>query len=453
MSIKRAFHLPFQVIYSEARLLPSIRRSLTALIFGNLFGTLFTSITTGSALTGYAAALGANDFSYGLLTGIPLTAALIQIPAAILVSRTRRRKRYMLTFGTFSRVLWLLVGLVPFLLPEDPAALRLWSVIFLVGISAAAGSFINVCFVPWLADLVPIGIRGRWISFRDSIISITSVVVGVLTALLLDRMGGFAGYAVVLCLGGALGVADMLCFVWVEDVKSTSPPARASLRAVLAQIWKDKPFFRFMVFWTVWNFAANIGNPYLTRYALSEIGLTFMQLTLWGQIAALVSTALFISTWGRMIDRCGTKPVLLVTGIVTALSPVFYLFAVRGSVLPTLLHNFIGAAFWSGTNICATHVQLTRSPDSQRPIYIAVFGCISSLLGAFPGVLFGGALLEAIGGLGLGPDPRYKIVFAISILARLGVAVFLTRRLVNEKDCGTAGMIRELTRHLTRSRI
>ncbi len=452
MRRKKRNHSPFQVLYNEVRLLGSIRRSLTLLIFGNLFGTLFTSITTGSTLTGYAAALGANDLAFGLLTGIPLLASFIQIPAAMLVTRTRKRKKYMLTFGTVSRALWLLIGLVPVLLPENPIPLRMWSVIFLIGISSAAGSFINVSFAPWLADLVPIHIRGRWLSLRDSIISAASVAVGLLTALFLDHMEGFTGFALVLCLGGALGVADMLCFIRVEEVPGVAPAERLRLRAVLARVFRDRPFFRFMLYWTVWSFTSNIGNPYLTRYALGDMGLSFMQMTVFGQIAALVATALFISTWGRMIDRCGTRPVLLVTGIATALAPVPYLFSVPGSIWPTFFHNALGALFWCGTNLCATHAQLFRSPDSHRPVYVAIFACVTSLAGSFPGILAGGALLEAIAGLGAGPN-RYKIVFVVFILLRLAVAIFLTPLLENETDCTTRGMLRELASDLLRRKL
>lgn len=74
---KRVFSSPFRPLYDEARLLPKLRRSILFVIFGNVFGNLFGVITGvgGTALTGYAEALGAGDFVFGVLNGIPLAAA------------------------------------------------------------------------------------------------------------------------------------------------------------------------------------------------------------------------------------------------------------------------------------------------------------------------------------------------------------------------------------------
>ena len=175
----RRLHMrsPFTTLYDEVGMLPEIRRSILFMIFGNLFGNLFGTVTGSSALTGLAGDLGANDFIFGVLTAIPLFGTLMQLPAALLVSRTKKRKTYMLTFGLVSRALWILVGFVPFWIPVQPGWLRIWSLIFLVGLSSLGGSFINVCFTPWMADLVPISIRGRWLSARDRIISVIAVAV------------------------------------------------------------------------------------------------------------------------------------------------------------------------------------------------------------------------------------------------------------------------------------
>ena len=42
---KRVFSSPFRPLYDEARLLPKLRRSILFVIFGNVFGNLFSVIT------------------------------------------------------------------------------------------------------------------------------------------------------------------------------------------------------------------------------------------------------------------------------------------------------------------------------------------------------------------------------------------------------------------------
>ena len=441
--------MPFERIFDEAALLPKIRRSIYLMTLGNTFGTLWGVISGGgsSSLTGYAGYLGAGDFVYGLLTAIPLAAALLQIPFATLVSRTQKRKKYMMTYGLFSRVLWIIIGLIPILIPASRAELRLWSVILLIGISSSFSSFINVSWMPWMADLVPIEIRGRWLSKRDGITSIASVTAGLIVAGILDRMPGSVGYMVVFVAAGVLGILDMICFLFMEEVYKT-PPVQLKLIPVLKQVFNNKPFYKFMLFWTAWSFTANMSGSYLARYALTEMGLSYMQFTLCSQVTAAAITVLVVSHWGRFLDHFGSKPVLWCTCVVAALTPLFFLFSTYGSIWPTLLHNLIGAAFWSGANLAATSLQLSSSPDEQRPSYVAVFSCITSLFGSFLGILTGGIILEGIHSSpvlnSFLPD-RYKFMIAISVILRVTCVFLLIPLLDNSSDYTLAGMFRELS--------
>ena len=86
---KIRFHSPFASLYAEARLLPDIQRSLLFLLFSNIFGNMHT-IICGSGTTSMIQLsnfLGAGDFEYGLITGIPLAAAFLQIPFSVAAFR------------------------------------------------------------------------------------------------------------------------------------------------------------------------------------------------------------------------------------------------------------------------------------------------------------------------------------------------------------------------------
>ena len=440
---------PFAAIYQEAGILPEIRRSIGWMIMANLFGTFWGTIAGGSALTGLAEALGSNDLVFGVLTAIPLFGSLMQIPAALLVSRTKKRKQYLLTIGLFSRALWLLVGLIPFLLPEQPAWLRIWTLILLIGVSSSSGAIINVCFTPWMADLVPITIRGRWLSLRDKVLNLVSVALGLAVARLLDVLPGFTGYAVVFGLCGVFGVLDMFCFLGVKDVPMQTAQG-VRIREVFHGMFTDKPFFRFLVFWTVWSFTANFSSPYFMRYALGPQELSFVEVTLAGQITYAVFAVLSLSWWGRQMDRFGNIPVLWITSLITAVNPIVWLLATKGSPLSLFLFNAIGGLVWGAANLAVMNILLHRSPEAHRPSYVAVISAITSILGAFLGVLAGGALLQGIQDtvtarnllwFGHKPD-HYMIVFMLSIVLRLGAIFLFLPRMGHDKQYTTRDMVR-----------
>ncbi|MBR6187254.1 MAG: MFS transporter [Clostridia bacterium] len=428
---------PMRLLYDEAGLAPAIRRSLNLILLGNLFGNLHAIICGGgtTSMIGLANELQAGDLAFGILNGIPQAAALLQIPFSLLVNRTHKRKKYLLTFGLFSRALWLVFGLIPLIVPATPASLRLWTLIFLLGVSSCCSSAINVCWFPWFSDLAPIRIRGRWLSIRDTMVAACNLGFGLLVARMLDTLPPESKYVIIFLLGGTLGVLDMVCFGFCTETYS-SPPKRLHFGTVLKDIFRNKPFLRLVVMWTAWCFAANTCGPYLSRYSVNEMGLSFTQMMIFGTAAASVSTILVMSRWGKALDHFGCRTVMLTAAAVMSAVDGFYLFSTPGNVIPVLLRNFVGAMFWSGTNLAANSMQLSASPDEMRPSYIAVFACVTSLVGTTLGTLFGGTLLEAWkqAGLFTGAFDRYKMLIVVSICLRLLTTWVLVPPLQNDRD-------------------
>lgn len=454
---ERLRHNSLFLLYDEARLSQGIRRSLNLILLGNIFGNLFGIICGGgtAAMIGLANQLHAGDFAFGVLNGIPQAAALLQIPFSVLVSRTHKRKKYMLTFGLFSRFLWLLFGLIPLIVPSNPSWLPLWTLIFLLGISSCCSAAINVCWFPWFSDLAPLRIRGRWLSYRETIMAACSLLFGLLVAHLLDTLPPDSRYVIIFLLGGTVGMLDMICFGFCEETYS-APPSRVRFGAVLRDILHNKPFLRLVIMWTAWCFTANLCGPYLSRYSLNEMGLSFTQLMIFGTAAAAVATMLAMRRWGRALDRFGCRSVMLVSALVTSCVDAFYLLSVPGSILPVLLRSFVGALFWSGCNLSANSMQLSASPDDTRPSYLAVFACVTALAGTTLGTLAGGALLEGWQAAGwfTGSFDRYKALILLSVLLRFAAALLLVPPLQNDRDGTPREMIQSMLAgfHLRRRR-
>ena len=425
------------LLYDEFQLPKLIRRSLNLILLANLFGNLHGIICGGgtTAMVGLANELQAGDLAFGFINGIPQAAALLQIPFSMLVNRTHKRKKYMLTLGLFSRALWMVFGLIPLIVPANPAWLPLWTMIFLLGISSCCGSVINVCWLPWFSDLAPSRLRGRWLSFRDMLVAGFNLAFGLLIAWMLDVMPVYNRYIIVFALGGFLGMLDMLCFgLCVEQY--SDEPRKLHIGAVLKSIRKNRPFCRLIVMWTAWCFTSNLAGPYLGRYSINDMGLSFMQMTAFGTAAAAVATVLVMARWGRAMNRYGCRSVMLISAFATSLTDLFYLFSTPGNIWPVLLRNFFGAACWSGCNLAANSMQLSASPDEGRPSYIAVFACITCLVGVALGTLCGGALLEAweTAGWFTGRPDRLQVLVILGAALRLLVTVLLVPPLENDRE-------------------
>ena len=435
------FRGPLKKLFDQEHLSPRTRQSLYFLTVGGIMGSLCCTVCGSgtSALTSLASFLGAGDFVYGVLTAIPMLAALLQIPFSIIVSRAPRRHPFMLTYSLIGRALWIVIGLVPFFLQGAENWIQLWTIILLVGLSSALQSFINVCWMPWMADVAPIHMRGRWMSIKDSISNVATALFGLVVGWLLDAMPNMVGYGIIFGISGIFGVIDMLTYIGVEDVRS-APPSQIKVTSVLKKLLGDKRFLWFMIFWTGWCFTANMSGMYYTRYSVNEMGLTYTQITIFATIVACVTTTVFMPFWGRQMDRYGYKPVMWVSALVGSLTPLIYLFSSPANVWPTFIYNFLGAMFWCASNLACTNMQLGYAPDVERASYVAIFSCVTSIAGGFLGVLSGGALLEMLDGMGFGAD-RYLIMFALSSILRLVVVLLLLPKMENNREYTVRDML------------
>jgi hypothetical protein len=261
---------------------------------------------------------------------------------------------------------------------------------------------------------------------------------GLLIAWLLDTLPVYNRYIIVFALGGFIGMLDMMCFGFCEE-KYSAPPKRLHIGSVLKTIRQNQPFCRLVVMWTAWCFTSNLCGPYLSRYSINDMGLSFMQMMVFGTAAQAVATVLVMSRWGRALGKYGCKNIMMISTLFTSLTDAFYLFSVPGAVWPVLLRNLFGAACWSGCNLSANNMQLSTSPDEARPTYIAVFACITSLVGVALGTLCGGTLLETWEHAGwfTGALDRFKALVLFSVVLRLLVTLLLVPRLENDQEMTT----------------
>ena len=437
-------------LYDEAGLPQDIRRSLNFILIGNLCGNVCGIICGGgtAAMVGLVTSMGADDMTFAILNAIPQIAALMQIPFSMLVSRTHRRKRYMLTVGVFSRVLWLFFGFIPMIIPRGQVNYPLWTLIFLLGISSCCGSMINVCWFPWLSDIAPVEIRSRWLSVRDVILNITNVIMGFVIAYLLDNLPPETRYVIIFLIGGTVGVMDMLSFGFCTE-KYTAPPKKLHYTEVFRNIYRNKPFMRFMIFWTVWCFTANMSGTYMSPYSMNVMGLTFTQIMVFATVASCIGAILTVQRWGSGIYSFGTRNIMFLACLGASLTPLFYLFSSPGNIWPTLLHNFLGAMFWCGGNLACTTMQMNSSAEDTRPSYIAVFSCVTALAGTALGSLFAGTLLKAFAASGLftGWFDRYKMLFVIATALRVGAVFLLIPGIENDRPVTIRQTVAKLVRY------
>lgn len=423
-----------------------LKKSLTLVTLAAALGLPFFSVINGPALTGFTRMLGANDFVYSVIMAMPVIGAIVQVFISYMMVNSGKRKALFIIAGFIHRPLWFIIAFIPFILHPDKSKAGIVIITVLIAVSSVASSIVGMAFNSWMGSLVPAEIKGRFFSRRTMIYTITGGIAALLSGLLLDKVQGFTGYAVVFIIAALMGTADIVLFFWIKDPPMQIATKKQAFGKLFTEPFKDGNYLRYMLFVAFWYFSVNIVGPFFNVYMIEELKMNFLIISLFTQVAANLTTILSIRFWGRLADKYGSKPVMLLCCCILFILPMVWLFVTPQTIWVVLIIGFFSGLFWPGFEMTALNQSIWLAPEKNRSIYIANYTLIVMLIGTAAAFLSGGAFMQftrtaipaggisLFGGLKLG---GYQLLFIISGLVRLIVLLFAFRG-YQEKDSQSA---------------
>ncbi|MGA7933753.1 MAG: MFS transporter [Kovacikia sp.] len=423
----------------------AIRLSLRASTWDGVFATIFSNVTGGVLLSNFLVELHASPTQIGLLSSIPMLANLIQPVGAFLGDRIHSRHNYCLWVYAPSRLLWLALAVgIGFIhwQKTEPSVLVTWT-LMIVFFSNFLGALGSASWLSWLAVLVPRRLRGRYFGVRNGASSLTNLLcvplLGWLVASFPDS--SLQGYGVILVLGVIMGMISLGFQFFMVDVDpqlqhqeqgsglktqvigtngeaeafSDRPaPSNSHRNPPPIPLFKDTNFLFFLLYFSLWMFAVNLSAPFFNLYMLDNLGIDVRWVTIYTSLQA-GANLLMLVIWGKLADRVGNRPILIVIGILVAVTPLLWLGTGTNQLslwlwLP-LLHILAGVT-WAAIDLCNNNMQLGVAPVSNQAAYFAVAAAVAGVSGAL-GTTAGGFLAEFTN---LGGIPA---LFALSAVVRL----------------------------------
>ena len=445
---------------------PTLRRAMRDVTIAWMFGVIWMSCVMGSRRTIFARALGFGDEHFGLMTAIIFTATFGQFLAVILVERTGLRKHQFLYCGVAHRVLWVAIAAIPLVLPV-PSPWAIWTMLGLLAASSVLAALVEPAWHTWMGDLIPRRVRGRYFAARDRWATAVKIPLIIGLALMLDHIDRahgpdalLAAISLVFAIAGVLGVMDILQFRHIRDVISPGAPGRrrdaeappgdqaashwlGSARTVFARETRrllltplgDRTFRRYVFYGACMMFALAVGDSYFWLFMLEGLELnqfgTDMLFMVIGPLASLAA----IGGWGKLMDRWGRRPVLMLATAFTVMSIVPYFFASRmtpnpqavvgaanavadvagrafgqtgwqwlaseapvGAWLIMAVSMLFGGAGWSGVMLAQQGIILSFSDAPGRSNFVATYRVLASL-GGLIGGLVGAGVVWLLAGL------------------------------------------------------
>ncbi|QIR35722.1 MFS transporter [Tolypothrix sp. PCC 7910] len=398
----------------------AIRTSLKASTLDAVFATVFGVATGGILLSNFLLELGASPVVFGMLSSIPMLVNLVQPLGAYLSERSSSRFYYSLRTHGIARLLWLILGIGIIssswlgLTASQLVGLTLLVVLF----SSLLGGLGSASWLSWLAMIVPRRLRGRYFGIRNSAASLTNLLCVPLAGIAVSHWygGTLQGYGVVLFVGIVFGIISLGCQYFQMDMNPALqnnnlvkyqhisesvaiPEGTCALNQTLnnefASIWSNSNFLRFLLYFGFWMLAVNISAPFFNFYMLDRLHLDVSCVTLYGSLQAGASMLLII-LWGKLADKIGNRRILIVIGILVALTPVLWMGVSANSWniwlwLP-LLHIFTGGTC-AAIDLCNNNMQLGIVPLKNQSIYFAIASAVAGVSGAL-GTTIGGFIAQ-----------------------------------------------------------
>ena len=430
------------------------RRALRLVTTAWAFGAAWMFTVQGAAMTRYAKMLGLPQFWFGVFAALPFIGALAQLPASFFIERFGHRKTLFVAAGVCHRTLWIGVALIPWVLPGAwwwPALMVLSTT------SYFAGHLSGPAWVSWMADLVPARIRGRYFAQRNQVGQVSAVCATLAAGYALDlaqaaslemlmRTG-----SVVLALAGISGTVDYLMFTAVPDATATRANASVNLWRLVREPLRDRNFRRLLGFNAALTFSIAYVSQFVWLYLFDVMHLSNTKANLMWMVMQLGVWAVSYPLWGRIIDKAGRKPVLLVAGLIFAFSGAAWIFVTREHWVAGYIAVIVATAAWPGLDLANFSLLLAMSTSRggrrQSSACVAINNFVVGIAGTVSG-LVGGIIAQTLRDWHTTifgwPLTYHGVLFLLTFVMRL-VAVAWAMRLEEPRAHGPRVTLRYLS--------
>jgi hypothetical protein len=420
------------------------------------FATAFATLIGGSFLIGYIKTEipdGRADRWIGLIAALPGLLGLIQIPGAIWGRSFPSYKTFIRLPAIIWRFLHLPLAFLPLL--AFSTDIKLTIIVGCVSLAAAVINIVNPIYNDWLAEMVPEASRGAFYGNRNAIMVAVGASVGLLGGLIVDYLKRHHeanyGYSLIFSCALIFAFISWFCFSKMQDIpreEVVKQDLKESIKA-FAIPFRDKNFQKVLIFLSVLIWGQAIAGNLWAAFAFESLKFTQTQLQLCAIMHAVGNMAMS-KWWGYLADKYGNKPLLVVTGIGTLLSPMAWLLArptpgdhasMFNLVLLISCHVLMGAN-WSGVALCQFNLLLSTSKTSARATYIGAGLATQSLMAGIAPMV--GAELLSRGRLFTTAFGAYQFVFFVTIGIRV-ISLFFLAPIREEGAAGVRETIKVLT--------
>lgn len=319
-----------------------------------------------------------------------------------MVEILKDRRKILVVTAFIHAILWIPLLLIPYVSPE-----KKYLIIIYVSLQTVVAELMSPVWNSLMGNIVPVFERGRFFAFRNKIVGIVTFISAIIAGSILSYFSPknlFIGFAI---LFGIAFISRSFSAIFRSMLHNPSVQYQDGEKFSIIDFVKrmDKTNYgRFVTYIALFKFSVHIASPFFAVYMLRDLKFSYLQFTTLVAFE-LVASFIAVGAWGKLIDKKGTKIVLYVTGMLTPLIPLFWLFS--GNFYYLIFIQMFSGASWAGFNLSSSNFIFdTVKPENRiRCVsYFKFFDSMATVVGGF------------LGGLLLPHLPTWVFISSIPIL-------------------------------------
>jgi MFS family permease len=356
--------------------------------------------------------LGATPFVQGLLVTLPLfLGSLGPLLALSVLTKLRQRRRLVAVLNTIQGLNLAVIGALDYLALSTP-----YTLLANYALHQVLGQAAGTAWTSWFGDLIPSGIRGRYLARRNAFVY-TGIGVGILAggAILQalktggEGIGGDSGrgFAVLFALAGIARLSCAWMILRTPEPRFAGVAPGARVKRFLATE-RGSSAWRLVVFGFCLQAALYVSGPYYAPYMMEDLGFEYWQYTA-ASLSVTAARIALLPAWGRAVDQLGARPAYLTGLLLLSFVPLPWVF-MEHFYWVLIAQAFSGLA-WSGYEVSMFGLLVSSSYRDTRAHLSAIQQFVNGC-----GQLLGGMLGAWIASLA---SNDLRVVFAVGTVARL----------------------------------
>ena len=331
----------------------------------------------------YTKGFGLPSLAIGCISALPYACQVLQLPVSPFIARWASTKTATLVVVTLQLVAWVALAVVLPLIPQDDPVTAAWWIGSLFFVSSFFSSLAGVAWMAWLQEWVPPRLLGKFFSRRNRLSQCTGMTfllgIGWILAEYDYALGAFQ---VVIAAAALLRLVSIL-MLWLSP--APAPAARIETARPLAEQWlvvrRQPAFMRLIGFTAIFTLGASCFGPFYNVFLLEQLMFSAFELSVLSMLT-LLGGVFALPAWGRLIDRHGHRPVMLVSLLLWQVSNlVWCVLRPENHSLAYFLHAWSGVA-GAGFLLGQFTLVLKLVPPAAKNLGLATYMALTSVVAA-----------------------------------------------------------------------